>query len=194
MLAIFLDSETNGLNYRKHKIIDIAFKILNLKSGKLIFDYQSIIFQPLKIWEKSDPTSLKINGFNWEMVKEGKPQKKVSKEIKRVFFEVGINKKNSLFICQNPSFDRAFFAQIISPEEQERLSWPYHWLDLASMYWSLAIKSKNYPWNESLSKDAIAEKYNLPREVKPHRAMGGVEHLITCYETIVGFPEKNVPI
>lgn len=187
MLGIFLDSETNGLNYRKHKIINLAFKIIDLTSGEIRVEYQIIIFQPLRVWEKSDPISLKINGFNWEMVKDGKSIKKVTKEIKDIFYKIGINKKNSVFICQNPSFDRVFFTQIVSPEEQERLNWPYHWLDLASMYWSLAIKANNFPWNESLSKDAIAEKYGLPPEEKPHRAMNGVNHLIECYKAIVGF-------
>ena len=97
---------------------------------------------------------------------------------------------------QNPSFDRAFFAQIIDPDLQEKLLWPYHWLDLASMYWAKALtkektEANKMPWVTGLSKDKIATVYKLPAEGKPHRAMNGVDHLILCYEVIVGFSLKT---
>ena len=59
-----------------------------------------------------------------------------------------IKRGEAVFICQNPYFDRAFFAQLIDPDTQEKNLWPYHWLDLASMFWVEAIrrrKSKRLP-------------------------------------------------
>lgn len=41
----------------------------------------------------------------------------------------------------------------------------------------------------SLSKDVIAARFGLPPEQKPHRAMRGVEHLMTCYAHVVGWGE-----
>ena len=104
-------------------------------------------------------------------------------------------RKKAVFICQNPSFDRGFFSQLIDPDTQEDLNWPYHWLDLASMYWAISMdkaKKQNcpFPWETGISKDLIASHYNLPAEDKPHRAMNGVDHLLICYEAVVGFPGR----
>lgn len=121
-------------------------------------------------------------------------EKKVSvaEEVIKIFKDVGIARGKSVFICQNPSFDRPFFAHIIDPYTQEKLFWPYHWLDLASMYWMYVVKKNEalslpIPAQVKLSKDAIAQSFNLPEESRPHRAMQGVRHLLLCYRTLVGF-------
>lgn len=196
MIGVFLDTETNGLNSQIHKILQIAFQILDLSTGELKEEYQAILAQPIEAWEKSDPESLRINGFTWEEVSQGKIPRHVSQEIIDIFTRWGIRRKKAVFICQNPSFDRTFFSQLIDPDTQELLNWPYHWLDLASMYWALAIdKAKQHkgpmPWETGFSKDLIASQYKLPEEVKPHRAMNGVAHLLLCYQAVVGFPERQ---
>jgi len=195
MLGVFLDTETNGLNPQTHKILELAFKIVDLTSGEKKEEYQTIVAQPIEVWEKSDQESLKINGFTWEEVQKGRVPGQVSQEIIDCFSRQGVRRKKAVFICQNPSFDRVFFGQLIDPDMQECLSWPYHWLDLASMHWALAIeKAKKgqgvLPWETGLSKDTIASTYKLPAEEKPHRAMNGVSHLLLCYQAIVGFPKK----
>ncbi|NGX34778.1 MAG: hypothetical protein K1060chlam1_01134 [Candidatus Anoxychlamydiales bacterium] len=193
MQAIFLDTETNGLDPYKHKILEIAYKIIDLYSGEEKDSYQTIINQPESIWEKSNLKSLEINGFTFEELKKGKQEKDASFEIIESFEKNTIQNDNSVYICQNPSFDRAFFFQLIDSDKQNVLGWPYHWLDLASMYWALTLKktSQNqspFPWETGFSKDLIASEYTLPEEEKPHRAMNGVNHLILCYKNIVGFP------
>jgi oligoribonuclease len=193
MLGIFLDTETNGLNPNIHRVIEIAYKIIDLYSGEEKVAYDSLIFQPESIWEKSNLKSLEINGLTIEELQKGKKEKVVSAEILNSFEKTNIKKENSVFICQNPSFDRAFFSQIIDSETQNLLNWPYHWLDLASMYWSISLLNSKlnkglFPWLTGFSKDLIASVYNLPAEKKPHRALNGVNHLILCYKTIVGYP------
>lgn len=193
MLGIFLDIETNGLNAFKHKVIEIAFKILNMETGKLIDSYEAISFQTQDEWQNSDLTSLQINGFNWEQVSFGLSPETISSQIQECFAKNKIERGKAVFICQNPSFDRAFFNQLINADFQEKLLWPYHWLDLASMYWARALLEKkehlgHYPWETGISKDKIAKAYQIPSESKPHRAMNGVDHLILCYEAVLGFP------
>lgn len=195
MLGIFLDTETNGLNPQFHKIVEIAFKILDLMTGSVQEEYRSIITFSLEDWKKSDPESLRINNFTWEEVQSGKLPSVAAQEIINCFKRWNIQRKKAVFICQNPSFDRIFFSQLIDPDTQERLNWPYHWLDLASMHWALSIdrakKQKGQlPWEIGFSKDMIASYHNLPPENKPHRAMNGVSHLILCYQAVVGFPGK----
>ena len=65
-----------------------------------------------------------------------------------------------------------------------------------SVFWALSmIKARNkegpLPWEIGFSKDLIAQHHNLPSEEKPHRAMNGVNHLLLCYQAVVGFPANN---
>lgn len=196
LLGIFLDTETNGLNAKKHKIIEIAFQIVDLKTGICKDCLESIVAISLEDWQKSDPKSLEINGFNWEIICQGLPPSVIAQQIQHCFAKNQITRGKAVFICQNPSFDRAFFSYLIDPDLQEKLLFPYHWLDLASMHWAEAVhKAKNglglFPWETGCSKDAIAQVYSLEREQHPHRAMNGVIHLLLCYKEVVGFPNKS---
>jgi DNA polymerase-3 subunit epsilon/oligoribonuclease len=195
VIGIFLDTETNGLNAQVHKILEIAFKFVDLNTGTILHSYQSLIAQPLQFWKKSDPTSLSINGFTWEEIQKGKAAQHVSQDILDLFATYGIKRKKAVFICQNPSFDRIYFSQLIDVDTQEMLQWPYHWLDLASMFWALSMEKAKQglgpaPWEIGCSKDTIAAYCLLPPEEKPHRAMNGVEHLLLCYQSVVGFPHQ----
>ncbi len=190
MLGIFLDTETNGLNARKHRVIELAYKIIDVQTGVLIEEFQSIVLQSPEAWRESDPTSLQINGFTWELVSTGRSEGDIAEQIIVSFKKHAIKRGNAVFICQNPSFDRAFFSQLIDTDVQEKLGWPYHWLDLASMYWAKSLaqkKPEHLPWITGFSKDRIAAAYSLAPENKPHRAMNGVDHLILCYRAVVGF-------
>ncbi len=196
MLGIFLDSETNGLNAMKHRIIEIAFKIIDVKTGEVKDQFQSLVAATYQEWEKSDPASLQVNGFSWVEVSQAPPPKTVAENILTLFKKHDIKRGEAVFICQNPSFDRIYFSQLIDVDTQEKLLWPYHWLDLASMYWAEAIRKTKlnegkYPWETGCSKDKIAVALQLPKEEKPHRAMNGVNHLLLCYKSIVGFPESK---
>lgn len=199
MLGIFLDTETNGLHPGRHRVIEIALRFVDLTSGESKGIYESVVFQPLEIWEKSDPESLQVNGFTWELVSQGKKENAVANDIKHLFAEKDVQRGRAVFICQNPSFDRIFFSQLIDPDIQEDLEWPYHWLDLASMYWATSIikapiEKTLFPWETGVSKDKIAMTFKLPKEKKPHRAMNGVDHLLLCYQAVVGFPKNNLKI
>jgi oligoribonuclease len=195
MLGVFLDSEANGLNPKVHKIVEIAFQIVDLQTGIRKANYQSLITHQFTDWERSDPASLKMTGFTWDEVSKGKSIIEVSQEIIDCFRREGIQRKKAVFICQNPSFDRTYFGQIVDTDTQELLNLPYHWLDLASMHWALTMEKAKlqtgpFPWETGLSKDRIAHFYHLPPEQSPHRAMNGVQHLLDCYTAVVGFPKN----
>lgn len=194
MLGIFLDIETTGLNSLKHRSIDLALKVIELYTGDLKADFETIVFQPKEVFEKSDPTSLLINGFTWNKLLMGLSEQEVSQRIIHLFQQLEIKRGSAVFICQNPSFDRAFFSQIVNTDIQESLKWPYHWLDFASMYWALNVREmieEQSLIKIGLSKDDIAKSYGLPPEQQPHRAMNGVNHLIECYKYVVGFPLRS---
>ena len=191
MQAIFLDIETTGLDCTRHVAIDVAFEVVDMTTNKSKARYQSLIKHPLDIWQLADPTSLLINGYTFEQSSSGKEITTARDEIIAIFTELGIERGKAVFICQNPAFDRGFFMQLIDVYTQERLGWPYHWLDFASMYWSLLVKqmvqaNSKFPESLNISKNEIAKVYNLPEEKTPHRAMQGVEHLMLCYQTVFG--------
>lgn len=195
MYGIFLDLETTGLDSTKHRVLELAFKVIDLATGKEVLSFDSFVHQPADVWEQSDPESLAVNGMSSDQTSEGKTEAFLADTIVEKMQALGISRKNAVFICQNPSFDRAFFSQIIPTYRQEKLLWPYHWLDLASMYWANYIRDLPAQPDKSaledirLSKNIIARAHGLPEEATPHRAMNGVEHLIACYEKVVGWPK-----
>jgi oligoribonuclease len=192
MQAIFLDTETTGLDPYSHRLLQIAFKIVDVGSGQEKMTYQTVVKQPLSVWEARDRTSVEINGFTWEEVLTGKEETTIREEIIQIFNRFEICRKKAIYICQNPAFDRNFFAQLIDIYTQEKFNWPYHWLDLASMYWALQTKEFQekkipFPKEINVSKNSIAEHFQLPIEAVPHTALNGVDHLLLCYRKLVGF-------
>ncbi len=194
MLGIFLDIETTGLDATRHCPIDIAFKIIDLSSGFVLNEYQSIVKQSMEAWQQRDHRSVEFNGFNYEAVAAGKDIGMINQEIVEIFSRLNIQRGNAFFICQNPAFDRAFFNQLIDIYIQEGLRWPYHWLDLASMYWAMCLSQarqggRRAPEKISVSKNSIAQAFGLPPETCPHRAMRGVDHLLDCYKAVFGIED-----
>ncbi|MEC7838838.1 MAG: 3'-5' exonuclease [Chlamydiota bacterium] len=197
MLAIFLDIETTGLDPKKHCTIDLALQIVDLSNNKIVDTYQSVIKPTDAEWKQHDPQSLKINGYTWEEVSKGKSADDVCKDLIELYDNHEIVRGKAVYICQNPAFDRVFMSQIVNIEIQEELLWPYHWLDLASMHWALLLEkcrleNTPFPENITLSKNKIAERYGLPPEKSPHRAMNGVTHLMLCYEAVLGTKFKEL--
>lgn len=191
MYGIFLDIETTGLNAIVHRPIDIACKIVDFSTGNFRGSYECVIKQSIEVWTAKDPASIEVNGYTWEMISLGKEAALVGQEIVDLFTAYKIQRGAAVFICQNPSFDRAFFNQLVDVYTQERLNWPYHWLDFASMYWTKLVqatleKGEALPEKISVSKDDIARAYRLEPEATPHRAMQGVDHLILCYQAVFG--------
>jgi oligoribonuclease len=191
--GIFVDIESNGLDCFRHKVIEVAFKVIRLDTGKIEASFESSVNLSDDEWQLSDPQSLVMNGMLDRMCLGKSPSRKeVGEKIQAIFKSLDIHREDSVFICQNPSFDRPFFAQLIDTYTQERNQWPYRWLDLASMFWANQASLLGLPKLNRLSKDHIAAHFSLEKEASPHRAMAGVEHLIVCYEKVIGWPAKRM--
>ena len=50
MYLIFLDTETTGLNPEKHRIIEIAYRVIDSITGKGLVSYETIITQSAEVW------------------------------------------------------------------------------------------------------------------------------------------------
>lgn len=195
MLLIFLDTETTGLDPDKHRTLEIAYKVIEAQSDRTVLSYATIVSQPAEVWAEADAESLTVNGFTWEETLRGKTEKVVESEILNDLNYLQLGKKGGVFICQNPSFDRAFFTQIIHADIQRHHGWPYHWLDLASMYWGVRFsQDPNFVKQlkeADLSKNNIAEYFGIEEEKNPHRAMNGVDHLLACYRALFNVPTRT---
>jgi DNA polymerase-3 subunit epsilon/oligoribonuclease len=189
MRGVFVDIETTGLDPFYHAPIEVGCMVVDLFSGEILDEYNCRILVTEEEWSRKDPTSMAVNGFTWDDISTGKPKGIVAQEIEAILQKHSTSKDSSFFICQNPSFDRPFFCSLISVYRQEKLGWPYHWLDLASMYWAKYCVQKQTPQlSLKVSKDTIARTLNLPEEPHPHRSQNGVRHLLLCYQHLVGFP------
>lgn len=200
MKGIFLDLETSGLDPSRHCVLEIALKIIDLQSGQELAQYERVIHQSDSEWEKRDPIAIRHNGFTKEKLDSGDSTDKVRCELIDLFAQHDIQRGRAVFICQNPSFDRGFFRHIVPVYTQEDLLWPYHWLDFASMYWAKRVQAAQsgeeaFPRRIQLSKDNIAQFHHLPTEARPHRAINGVDHLLACYQEVVGWipPASSTP-
>ncbi len=187
MLGIFLDTEANGLNIDKHLPIEIALQVIDLSNGEKIESYHTLIHISEEAFKRSDPESLSFTGITYDELRNGKDFKAVKDDLIDLFERHRLFRGNACYICQNPSFDRTYFAKIIDSDTQEAHRLPYNWLDLASMHWSLSIRAGTPANKIKLSKDEIANAHGIPPENMPHRAENGVSHLVACYEKVVGF-------
>jgi len=196
MLGVFLDIETSGLDPFLHDPLEIALIIVDLLHGKELGRYESVLQVTREEWTRRDPSSIEINKITLEELVKGKPREQVGREIEELLFHHSINNKRAFFICQNPSFDRPFFSKIIPQPRQQALDLPYHWLDLASMYFAerLIFEQRTQEFALGISKDAIAKSLSLAPEQRPHRAMNGVLHLLLCYTSLLGFPGRKAAI
>ena len=190
MRGVFLDLETNGLDPFQHSVLEIALSIVDMRSLRSFYTYSTFVRTSEKQFIlASDPQALSVNQILLSDVIEAKEIDDIKDDLVEIFLSYEIEKQNAIFICQNPSFDRMFFDSLFPVELQKDLNLPYHWLDLASMYWMKIAHPRMIEHGKasSLSKDNIAIFLGLKPEEKPHRALNGVNHLIECYKKLVEF-------
>ena len=184
MKLVFLDIETNGLDFSKHVPLEIAILIVD-KYGKHEDYYSTLIECSEEDWMQSDQKALELNGLRESDHILCKKINTVQNDIIRLFDKCFIHKNYANIICQNPSFDRIFFNKIVPCEIMNSFGYPYHWLDLASMFFIKSFSNPQFKFDEHvLSKDYIASIFSIPPELIPHSASRGVHHLYECYEAV----------
>lgn len=174
--------ETTGLDPAKDVPLEMAIVILNADDLSQIYSVEYLIKQNDAVLDKLGDIGTKVHGIDRRDLSDAYNPYQVFLAVHDAFTFMKISKENAVFVCQNPSFDRQFFNQIFPEEYRIAEGWPYHWLDLASMFW---IKEQ-LPEYMLLSKDNIAWRLGIEAEAKPHKAMQGVKHLIKCYMELAG--------
>lgn len=187
MKLIFIDIETTGLDPFLDLPLDICVKVVDAKTFHEDFSFSSLISYDKELLDTFDDIGAQFHGLSKEDLNSGMPAEEVQKVLLKYFKDAGLNLHNSVFFCQNPSFDRPFFYKIINSKTLNEIKMPYHWLDLASMFWAFQIMQKLLNFSFILSKDNIARHLGLDPEFMPHRAERGVDHLIKCYKAMVDY-------
>ena len=119
MLLAFLDTETTGLDPDRHRALEIALRVIDSQTMHHIVSYETLIRQSPEVWAEADPRSLKIHGLTKEKLLDGKEERVVESELLSILKGCGLEEGKGVFLCQNPSFDRPFFSQLISQTLQE---------------------------------------------------------------------------
>lgn len=185
---IFIDIESNGLHLLRHVPLQIALTLVCAKSGTAIESYNSFLSCSKEEWQQSSLESLKIHGLTFEDIQNAPSRQEVCEVVLSFFKRHKLSRHNAAFIGQNSSFDRALFAKIVDPDLQEKLYFPYYWLEMASMHWARHhLLQENSPpvWQIGFSKNRIAKHHCLDLEPYPHKAENGVSHLIECYNKVI---------
>ena len=191
-IAIVLDTETTGLDPAKTHVVEIALKIVDTVRGTLLAEYENVVALSAEEWSKAEPKALEVNGFTKEEVSaRGVSRQTIAADICGLFSTLKLTGRTAFFLCQNPTFDKAFFFQLCPQDVQAGLRFPYCWLGLEAMNWALEARAvsrgERAPYDIPMSKDGIASSHGIAPEMKPHRAMNGVNHLLAIYTGIVGF-------
>ena len=67
MKDIFLDTEPNGLNFRRYRLIKVAYRIIDLSTDRCLSHFSSLRKISHDEWKDSDPESLQVKYFLGKM-------------------------------------------------------------------------------------------------------------------------------
>lgn len=161
----FIDTETTGVQFGYHEIIDIA-AIRTSPDAKTVLGEWKTRLSPQ--WpERITPGAQKITGFSvaeWALSPTSSP----ALWAQFVVFVTG-----AVAVCHNPSFDRAFISLAAADCGITDIGVDYHWLGTESIAWQRARKSG---W-EKINLAFVASKLGVVPEPDVHRALNGAR---TC--------------
>ena len=165
----FIDTETTGILFGFHEIIDIAIIRTSSDGKKMLGEWQQR-FQP-KFPERITEDAKKWNNYSPDNWNNSKPQSsEIWKEIIKFW-------DNCIPICHNPSFDRAFITVAILSHQIKQIGLDYHWIGTESMAWLLYQKGII----SGLSLNSLAEHFHLDPEPSPHTAINGTSKCREVY-------------
>lgn len=99
----------------------------------------------------------------------------------RFWHEFAAFARNSVPVCHNPSFDRAFIALSAAAVGVDDLGLDYHWIGTESLAWPL-YRMGHAP---QMSLDGLCEFFRLPLEPRPHEALKGAQTCLQVYSAIM---------
>ena len=154
---IFLDTETTGLDDRKHQVWEIAWAVNDGTINTLVVDHDI---------STANPDSLDMNGY-WERAGYFLPE--------TARHELNLRKrlKGNTLVCSNPPFDRGFLKSRWMEEP-----WHHRSVDISSF--AMLVLGHDRPMGLArVAQDLRDMGYEIPNP--DHSARGDVETLRACY-------------
>jgi len=167
VVITFLDTETTGLNPKRHEIIEIAFiSYVVDREGKffLLRRFESKI-APANI-DAAHPKSLEINGYTKEKWQDAPDKESVLEEVRRVM------NKTDILVGQNLIFDLRFLDKEFKRYKINAPCYPPY-VDTKAMADILVKKN----WLRRSKMDYLVEHYGVKVSGRPHTA------LVDCMRT-----------
>ena len=165
----FIDIETTGHLFGYHEIIEIA-AILTTDNGEKVLDETCTKLKPI-FPDRITPIAKGLNNFNQASWQNSPTSDANIWTSLKGFWE------NSIPVCHNPSFERAFITLEMMKYDIDDVGLGYHWIGTESLFWPWVdrkIVQKN-----SLS--SILEYFKFPTEPIPHTAMNGANACRIAY-------------
>lgn len=168
----FVDTETTGLDPRRHEVISLALVIL---------DPETLLQEVRRVWhmlprwlEEAEPEALKANRFTLESWEARGPVTH-----REAFEEFVALSSGCIFIAHNVSFDRAFVEAELTRQD---LSWKgdYHFIDTASMFFTKYRRGEI----QKLSLSHLCDHYGVNNK-GAHDALVDVDRMIEVFRELV---------
>ncbi|VAW32587.1 hypothetical protein MNBD_CPR01-333 [hydrothermal vent metagenome] len=166
---IVLDVETSGIVPAKHSILSIGALDFNEPSNQF--------YDECRVWDGAhvDDEALAVNGFSRSEIIE--PVKKTEAELVKAFLAWAFDRPNdSTLAGQNPSFDRDFVSSACA-RAGIAFPFPFRTIDTHTLCWLHMTEKGIVPplarKHTAISLNVALEYCGLPKEQKPHNALGG---------------------
>lgn len=166
MKIIFFDTETNGLDFHKSQIIELA--MITVIDNIIVEEYN--VFIDIG---KDVSSTVKINGITNQMLQSGKPEYKVASDLRKRLTP------GTLMVAHNAQFDMSFIYHLLKrhyPDDADSIIENLNWLDTLTVFKDRA----QYPHKLC---DAV-EHYDIPK-VNFHRAINDTMALYQVTEAMI---------
>ena len=175
MLVTVLDTETTGLDYKQHEIIQFAAVRFSLKENcdVVILDKIDIKIKPKDILLAS-PQALKVNGFT-----EAAWQDTLPIENHLPCLESFLTNCNFL-LGQNLVFDLRFIAKAFASNNKTIPKFP-HYADTKHMATNLVKKGKL----KSAGMDRLVEHYGIKFQGRAHTALADCHRTLSVWMQLI---------
>lgn len=171
---VFFDLETTGLDPDVHEIIQIGAIVLHANKDVTAF---KCYVEPLHP-ELAEPKALEVNGYTPERWREASA---VSLPEALRFFKNACMRNECILAAWNPTFDKPFLRRgYILWEGQLPKAVDYHFLDVASMAWSLVLERKI----ETIKLEKVCEYLGISNE-GAHDAGRDCERMVAVYKRLM---------
>ncbi len=176
MYILVLDTETTGLQPKKHEIIEIAMVSYFINDDGEWFLHKKFEekIKPQRI-EDAEPVALEVNGYSEENWQNAKPFSKVLPDIKDII------EKSDLLLGQNLYFDLRFIqSEIKRADENQNIDYPPY-IDTKSMADPLVSQG----WLDSSRLDYLCERLKIDFSGRAHTALVDCERTFEVFQKLL---------